>query len=675
MSTSTPLFRVNMKVLSYFSGMVLILLSTSCSNSKNTSRSEADDRYYSLADANRERRNLKKLTQQQGSTTTQSPAAVNTDGYDNSANDSYQQIPDNSSGNYSSAPSGGETVTNNYHDQDYDMDNYYDFMYASRIRRFNNNSGNGFGYYNPYYTNMYWYNNDPFMFGNSIYSTYGFYNPYVPWGGPGLNIGWNNFGGFNMNNGFNPYAYNNPWRWNSWGYNPHVSPFAFNPYAYNPYGFGFGGYSNGFYNGMAYGLMMNNMYNNPVYYNSFDNNSYNPTVNYGNGDFYGPNTGGSGSGVVVPGAGSPTQVFSNVIGQAVSNSDGGKVSSVPNSITPAVNQNEGVKGNTTAPVTSGKTEIGQAPQVKGQTPAISSTAATGVKPDKASQYSSVQSPKQGNQPSAGTTGQTTLNNKPQEVKTNTSAPVQVSQQGKEGLINSGVIRNTEVKSPQGNYSSAPISGTSVKGTDNSPAAPFSRPSNIDPKTINRNVISTNTQRPQPVKSPEQLNNSRGNTNAGNYSPATNGVRNQVAPGQGQASPSQQQAAPKPAQPNNYQQYQQPRNYQQQQPSQEPRNNYQQPAPRQEQRNNYQQQQAPQQRNNNYQQQAPRQQRYEQPAQPRQAEPRMSSPSRGSESSPRMNNGGRDSSPRMNSGGSGSSPRMNSGGSGSPSGGRVNAPRR
>ncbi len=63
--------------------------------------------------------------------------------------------------NYSSSTSqnGGNTyVTNNYYDD------YYDYAYSSRIRRFYNPVYN-YGYYDNFYTNMYYYNYDPFSSG------------------------------------------------------------------------------------------------------------------------------------------------------------------------------------------------------------------------------------------------------------------------------------------------------------------------------------------------------------------------------------------------------------------------------------------------------------------------------------------------------------------------------
>ncbi|MBK7668086.1 MAG: hypothetical protein IPJ32_12580 [Sphingobacteriaceae bacterium] len=63
-----------------------------------------------------------------------------------------------------------------YKDPVYDKDDYYDYQYASRIRRFDN-PVNGVGYYDNYYTNYYWYNGNPGMYGTSIYSSYNYWGP------------------------------------------------------------------------------------------------------------------------------------------------------------------------------------------------------------------------------------------------------------------------------------------------------------------------------------------------------------------------------------------------------------------------------------------------------------------------------------------------------------------
>lgn len=67
----------------------------------------------------------------------------------------------------------------------FDEDDYYDYAYSARIRRF-------YGpviysdYYADYYTNMYWYTHDPLYWGTSIYLGYSWWYPsfYARWSDP-----------------------------------------------------------------------------------------------------------------------------------------------------------------------------------------------------------------------------------------------------------------------------------------------------------------------------------------------------------------------------------------------------------------------------------------------------------------------------------------------------------
>ncbi len=97
---------------------------------------------------------------------------------------------------------------NTYVTQNFYMDSYYDYSYSSRIRRFHRDWAS-FGYYDPYFTNMYWYNYNPHYYGTSIYMGYNslffpsFYYSwgYRPWGWTHYGYGW---------------GYGNPWG-NYWG--------------------------------------------------------------------------------------------------------------------------------------------------------------------------------------------------------------------------------------------------------------------------------------------------------------------------------------------------------------------------------------------------------------------------------------------------------------------------
>lgn len=179
-----------------------------------------------------------------------------------------------------------------YKDREFKYDDYYDYEYATRVKRFNNRI-DGLSYYDNYYTNSYWYNPNPYNYGVSVYNGYSWwgasynaysYNPsinfYSNWGW-GCNSGYG-YGGYNpymagymqgYNNGFNNglygnyYGYGNP-------YYSYASPFGYN-YGYgNPYGYGGYGYNNPYNNGWGY-------------YNSYDHNSsytYGPRSSHGGGN-------------------------------------------------------------------------------------------------------------------------------------------------------------------------------------------------------------------------------------------------------------------------------------------------------------------------------------------------------------------------------------------------------
>ncbi len=189
-----------------------------------------------------------------------------------------------------------------YKDPQYNNDDYYDYAYASRARRFQT-PVSGAGYYDNYYTNSYMYNQNPSSYGSSIYSSYNW------WDTPGMNTGYGNssymnngmgynngFGmsygsgyGMGYNNGFGMsygsgygMGYNNGFGMSYGagygGYNPYgYSSFGYNPYGYNTYYQPWGMYGNSYmnnpwgYNPYGYG----NSYGNSSwgYYNSYDVNS------------------------------------------------------------------------------------------------------------------------------------------------------------------------------------------------------------------------------------------------------------------------------------------------------------------------------------------------------------------------------------------------------------------
>ena len=183
-----------------------------------------------------------------------------------------------------------------YKDREFKYDDYYDYEYATRVKRFNNNI-NGLGYYDNYYTNSYWYNQNPYNYGVSVYNGYSWWGPnYNNYSyNPSVNFynswGWGYGNQFNCYSGYNPYmsayaqGYNNGFNNGMWG----------NYYGYgNPYGYGSGF---GFGNYYGYGYPYNGYgnyygYNNPYYngwgyYNAYDNNSsytYGPRSSHGGGN-------------------------------------------------------------------------------------------------------------------------------------------------------------------------------------------------------------------------------------------------------------------------------------------------------------------------------------------------------------------------------------------------------
>lgn len=156
---------------------------------------------------------------------------------------------------------GGEIVSppdrilyNEYYDEndEFDFDDYYDYAYSVRIKRFHR-PVYGAGYYDDCYTNLYWYTYDPWVWGMSVYLGYDWW--WWDWyGGPYFSLGYNwGWGSINWHWGF-PYS--------GWYYYPHF----FYHYPWYPWYYGWGAYPYyiGWWNGFWFGH----------YYNSHDPNSY-----------------------------------------------------------------------------------------------------------------------------------------------------------------------------------------------------------------------------------------------------------------------------------------------------------------------------------------------------------------------------------------------------------------
>jgi hypothetical protein len=147
----------------------------------------------------------------------------------------------------------------------FDPEGYYDYEYASRLKRFEGQN-TGFDYYDSYYTNVYNYNGDPGYYGSSIYDGWGCGYPYG--GGMSLSLGfgwgWGSFGfGYPYYGmGYPYYGFYDPW-----GYYPGY-------YGYYP-GSYWSAYTNGYWDGY-YGYP----YNPGGYYPYYDYNG-------ANGGYYG----------------------------------------------------------------------------------------------------------------------------------------------------------------------------------------------------------------------------------------------------------------------------------------------------------------------------------------------------------------------------------------------------
>ncbi|MES2515181.1 MAG: hypothetical protein V4580_13600 [Bacteroidota bacterium] len=179
-----------------------------------------------------------------------------------------------------------------YKEREFKYDDYYDYEYATRLKRFDNNI-NGLSYYDNYYTNSYFYTGNPYNYGVSVYNGYSWwgssynnysYNPsvsfYSSWG-------WGYGNQFNTYSGYNPYmagyaaGYNNGFNNGMYGnYYGYGNPYGYGGYYGDPYAYG--GYGNGGYGG--YGNPYNNGWG---YYNVYDNNSsytYGPRSSHGGGN-------------------------------------------------------------------------------------------------------------------------------------------------------------------------------------------------------------------------------------------------------------------------------------------------------------------------------------------------------------------------------------------------------
>lgn len=157
-------------------------------------------------------------------------------------NDGYSEV-DVYEGEYEPEYADQEQEEYEYPDYFHDFDAYYNYLFSARLRRFHR-PYYSYGYYNNYFTNMYWYELNPYMWGTSIYLNSSWMMPYEygGWSGnfyAGLSMG---FGGYGM----------------GWPYYNYGWPYGFNYHNY--YGIGFNHYAS--YHGYGYYR--------DYYYNSHD---------------------------------------------------------------------------------------------------------------------------------------------------------------------------------------------------------------------------------------------------------------------------------------------------------------------------------------------------------------------------------------------------------------------
>ncbi|MDD5571555.1 MAG: hypothetical protein PHD97_10455, partial [Bacteroidales bacterium] len=227
-----------MKTIKNILPLVVILALGACNTTRNTAT--YDDVYYNPKTDKTTKApvysqpssNTSSDSKDAGYNSNQGQTLKAEDSIPSSANSDYNNSRQSTTESYSDE-NGNTYVTNNYYDD------YYDYSYAARMRRFYEPSY-GYSYYDDYYTNMYWYSYNPMDWGVSIYLGYHWVSPF-----------------FYM--GYSPW-----WHYSSWYmWDPWYSPY----YSYYPWYHHGWGYGNGYWDGYYDGLYSD------YYYNSYDGNS------------------------------------------------------------------------------------------------------------------------------------------------------------------------------------------------------------------------------------------------------------------------------------------------------------------------------------------------------------------------------------------------------------------
>lgn len=361
----------------------------------------------------------------------------------------------------------------------YDPDDYYDYAYASRIRRFHSDVYVGWGYYDPFFTNMYWYDYCPASFGLSIYLGYNwwwpgyYYRPYYYgpcWYSCGFNYGWG---------WYRPYPY-----------------YAWDPYYPGPYG--------------PHGPAPIDWYHN----NHDPNHSY----YYGHRNNIGPsvgNGGGNGNG----GRGErPDHEGSNgpIAGGYGNGATNNHYSSTPTSFNQRYDQiagttgggssfNNSGNGGTTSPVNPTEKKI---------------TNARNTKDNAASTYTTV-SPANGSTAPSNTNGTSGATAKPVTTTTVTSARTSASANSSATPSTTTTSRPTTVTRTVVTPSGTTARPTTTRPTATRPSAGTSTtttPTTTAPRTTTRTVPSTTTRPTTTAPSSPRSNYNR--PSSSNSRPAT-----------------------------------------------------------------------------------------------------------------------------------------------------------
>lgn len=132
----------------------------------------------------------------------------------------------------------------------FNYDDYYDYEYTSRLRRFHEDDYLSDDYYSDYYTNTYWYDANPYYYGTSIYLGYNWWYPSYTCYRPGWYLGFS----------YGPFSFG----WGGWPYYSYYWP---------EYGWGYSnGYWNGYWDGYYNGYWHEHCYD--YCYNPYDRNTY-----------------------------------------------------------------------------------------------------------------------------------------------------------------------------------------------------------------------------------------------------------------------------------------------------------------------------------------------------------------------------------------------------------------